>query len=85
MNLKIKCLRIIIRTDWYYIRRITKLKTLYISCLKRFALFNTKDCVVGQTLWDSEGMAYLDWINRVQPMLLRRIEWYEVKYNQKHK
>ena len=33
--------------------------------------------IVGERIWDLEGGAYLDYCNRVKPILNKRIAWYK--------
>ena len=39
--------------------------------------------IVGERLWDLEGGAYLDYCNRVKPILNKRIAWYKKKQVEK--
>ena len=78
INWKIKYLRLKIKSKGYYSVRLNELVAYKNMLDKRFRIFESRG-IVGERLWDLEGGAYLDYCNRVKPILNKRIAWYKKK------
>lgn len=79
INWKIKYLRLKIKSKGYYSVRLNELVAYKNMLDKRFRIFESRG-IVGERLWDLEGGAYLDYCNRVKPILNKSIAWYQKKH-----
>ena len=82
INWKIKYLRMKIKSKGYYSERLNQLVAHKNMLDKRFRIFEIGG-IVGDRIWDLEGGAYLDYCNRVKPILNKRIAWYKKKQVEK--
>lgn len=78
INWTIKYLRLKIKSKGYYSERLNQLVAYKNMLNKRFRIFESRG-IVGERIWDLEGGAYLDYCNRVKPILNKRIAWYKKK------
>lgn len=62
----------------YYSKRLNQLISYKAALDKRFKLFELGG-IVGDRIWDLEGGYYLDYCNRIKPILTKRMEWYDKK------
>ena len=75
---KIKYLRLKIKSKNYHFNRMNKLIVYKERLDERFRIFEIGG-IVGDRIWDLEGGAYLDYCQRVRPILKKRIDWYKKK------
>lgn len=77
-TIKMRLARWKISKKGYYNKRIKMLEEHKRGLDMRFSIFEGGG-IVGERLWDLEGGCYLDYINRVKPILLKRIAFYKKK------
>ena len=82
INLKIKYLRLKIKSKGYYSERLNKLVARKNMLDERFRIFEIGG-IVGDRIWDLQGGAYRDYCHRVKPILNKRIAWYKKKQVEK--
>ena len=78
VNWKIKYLRLKIKSKGYYSERLNALVSHKKMLDKRFRIFEIGG-IVGERIWNLKGGEYLDYCNRVKPILNKRIAWYKKK------